>query len=326
MSVAHLGRRATLLLVPAMIVGAVMAGSGKSASAEDTDPTAKNERCATRVSIAFTGKEASAAVLANPQGSIDTLLTDAAFIERFSRFINGDFNETPGATSAEDSSYHMMKYVLEQKLPYKDMFLGQYRVAGDAQGNNVQVTADPNGLGYFRSQPWQLRYAGNELEGYKLVTAYRIMWNTVGLNLVASTNVPGADISTAARTSNPGCTGCHGPADKNAAAPWFALDRAAKVLTKVRRQNGMVTFTPPTEAPQMVADKMVNDDKELVQALVDSPNFSFNACRLAFKFLYGRPENVCESKVFDACVTEFKAKGTIQAALASVAKDPGFCQ
>jgi len=214
-----------------MIVGAVMAGSGKSASAEDTDPTAKNERCATRVSIAFTGKEASAAVLANPQGSIDTLLTDAAFIERFSRFINGDFNETPGATSAEDSSYHMMKYVLEQKLPYKDMFLGQYRVAGDAQGNNVTVTADPNGLGYFRSQPWQLRYAGNELEGYKLVTAYRIMWNTVGLNLVASTNVPGADISTAARTSNPGCTGCHGPADKNAAAPWFALDRAAKVLT-----------------------------------------------------------------------------------------------
>ena len=173
-----------------------MAGSGKSASAEDTDPTAKNERCATRVSIAFTGKEASAAVLANPQGSIDTLLADPAFIERFSRFINGDFNETPGATSAEDSSYHMMKYVLEQKLPYKDMFLGQFRVAGDNQGNNVTVTADPNGLGYFRSQPWQLRYAGNELEGYKLVTAYRIMWNTVGLNLVASTNVPGAACTT----------------------------------------------------------------------------------------------------------------------------------
>lgn len=326
MSVANLGRRATLLLVPALIVGAVMAGSDKKASAEDTDPAAKNERCATRVAVAFTGKEATAAISANPIGSIDTLLADPAFVERFSRFINGDFNENPGASSKEDSPYHMMKYVLENKLPYKDMFLGQYKVDGDAQGNNVTVTADPNGLGYFRSQPWLLRYAGNELAGYKLVTAYRIMWNTVGLNLVASTNVPGAAIDTAARTSNPGCMGCHGPADKAAAAPWFALDRAARVLTKVTRQGNNITFTPPTEAPQTVADKSVNNDKELVEALVASPNFSFNVCRLSFKFLYGRPENACESKVFDACVNEFKSKGTIQAALASVAKDPGFCQ
>lgn len=326
MSVANLGRRATLLLLPALLVGAVMAGSGKKASAEDTDPTAKKERCATRVAIAFTGKETTAAISADPQGSVDTLLTDAAFVERFSRFINHEFNENPGAMEKEDASYFMMKYVLENKLPYKDMFLGQYKVDGNAQGNQTTVTADPNGLGYFRSQPWLLRYAGNELEGFKLVTAYRLMQNTVGLTLVASTNAPGAAIDTAARTSNPGCVGCHGPADKSAAAPWFALDRAARVLTKVQRNGQNVTFVPPTDVPQMVADKQVNNDKELVQALVDSPNFSFNVCRLTFKFLYGRAENVCESKVFDACVNEFKSKGTIQSALASVAKDPGFCQ
>ena len=92
------------------------------------------------------------------------------------------------------------------------------------------------------------------------------------------------------------------------------------------RAYALGSFAPVLDKYNAVADKMVNDDKELVQALVDSPNFSFNACRLAFKFLYGRAENVCESKVFDACVTEFKSKGTIQAALASVAKDPGFCQ
>ena len=66
MSVANLGRRATLLLVPALIVGAVMAGSGEKASAEDTDPAAKNERCTTRVAIAFTGKEKKAASSGDP--------------------------------------------------------------------------------------------------------------------------------------------------------------------------------------------------------------------------------------------------------------------
>ncbi|MBK6461113.1 MAG: hypothetical protein IPF92_08915 [Myxococcales bacterium] len=318
MSVANLGRRATLLLLPAAVAAAVVAGSGTKASA-DEDPAAKNERCATRVSIALLGSSPSAALATNPQGQIDTLVSDPAFIERFSRFLNASFNNDPGATSKEDASYHLAKHILENKKPYADLFVGQYKVDGDNQGNNVQVTADPNGLGYFRSQPWLLRYAGNELEGYKIVTAYRIMQNTVGLELVASTNAPGVDVSAGTRTTNPGCKGCH-------ADSWYALDKAARVLTKVVRQGNNTTFTPPTDGPQQVADKTVTNDKELVEALVGSPNFGFNACRLAFNFLYGRPENACESKVFDACVTEFKAKGTIQSAVASVAKDPGFCQ
>ncbi len=319
MSVANLGRRATLLLLPAAIAGAVMAGSGKQASADDADPAAKNERCATRVSISLLGKSPAAGLMTNPQGQVDTLLADPAFVERFSRFLNASFNNDPGATSKEDASYHLAKYILENNKPYKDLFVGQYKVDGDQQGNNVQVTVDANGLGYFRSTPWLLRYAGNELEGYKIVTAYRIMQNTVGLELVASTNAPGVDVSTGTRTTNPGCKGCH-------ADSWYALDKAARVLTKVVRQGNNTTFTPPTEGPQQVADKTVTNDKELVEALVSSPNFSFNACRLAFNFLYGRPESACESKVFDACVTEFKSKGTIQSAVASVAKDPGFCQ
>lgn len=324
MSVANLGRRATLLLVPALLAGAVVAANGRKASAEDTDPTAKNERCASRLSIALLGQSPAAGLMTNPQGQVDQLLTQPQFVERFSRFINASFNPLPGTTAKEDSAYFLMKYVLENGKPYKEMFLGQYKVDGDAQGNNVQVTVDPNGLGYFRSQPWLLRYAGNEQQGYKLVTAYRIMQNTVGLELVASTNAPDADVSTATRTSNPGCTGCHGPA--TGAGPWFALDRAARALTKVKRNGMNVTFEPPTDGPQQVADKTVSSDKELVEALVASPNFAFNACRLSFRFLYGRAENACESKIFDACVTEFNAKGTIQSALASVAKDPGFCQ
>ncbi len=319
---ANLGRRTYLLLAPAVLAGVVVAASGRTAAADDTDPAAKNERCATRLSIALLGKSPSAQLLqsSTPQGQIDPMLEDPAFVERFARFLNASFNHLPGNVAKEDSSYFLGKYILENKKPYKDMFLGQYDVDTDTPtGNNVQVTADPDGLGYFRSQPWLLRYAGNEEKGYKLVTAYRIMQNVVGLDLVASTNAPGVDVGATTRTTNPGCKGCH-------ADNWYALDKAAKVLTKVQRNGNNVTFTPPTEGPQQVADKTVSNDKELVQALVDSPNFSFNACRLAFNFLYGRPENACEFKVFDGCVNEFKSKGTIQAALASVAKDPGFCQ
>jgi hypothetical protein len=62
-----------------------------------------------------------------------------------------------------------------------------------------------------------------------------------------------------------------------------------------------------------------------VKTLVASENFPVATCRLVFKFLYGRAENACEGPIFDACVDEFRAKGTIQSALALVAKQPGFC-
>ncbi len=313
--------RAYLLIAPAIALG-VVAASGHRAAAEDADPAAKNERCATRISITLLGKSPSAQLLqsSTPQGQIDPMLEDPAFIERFARFLNASFNPLPGEVAKEDSSYFLGKYILENKKPYKDMFLGQYNVdSSTPTGADPLVTVDPDGLGYFRSQPWLLRYAGNEEKGYKLVTAYRIMQNVVGLDLIASTNAPDKDVGATTRMTDPGCKGCH-------ADNWYALDKAAKVLTKVQRRGNNVTFTPPTDGPQQVADKTVSSDKELVQALVDSPNFSFNACRLVFNFLYGRPENVCESKVFEGCMNEFKSKGTIQAALASVAKDPGFCQ
>ena len=53
---------------------------------------------------------------------------------------------------------------------------------------------------------------------------------------------------------------------------------------------------------------MIKNDQELVTALVESENFSVNACRLAFKFLYGRSDNQCEGALLDLCVDNFKAK------------------
>jgi hypothetical protein len=274
----------------------------------------KNERCATRVSIALLGKTATPELLAsdNPQSAVDAMLSDAAFIERFARFVNSQFNADPGDTAEEDSAYTLAKYVLEQKKPWKEMFVGQYNVT-------ATVAPDPNGLGYFRSLPWMQRYAGNEPAGYRLPSAYRILQNTTGLKLTAVTNAAGVDISATGRQAA-GCAGCH-------YQNWYALDLVAKILSHRKGTGANMTFTPPNEGPQKIlGGQTIANDKELVEALVASENFKFNQCRLAFQFLYGRPENTCEATVFDKCVDAFVKDGTIQSGIAAIAKDPTFCQ
>ena len=201
----------------------------------------QSERCATRLSIAMLGKSPSTALMTNtaPQTDIDAMLTSADFQERFARFINATFNDDPGMTAAEDSAYYLAKYVLQNNRPWKDMFIGQYKVDVPAGSTNAPpvVTDDPNGLGYFRSMPWLLRYAGNEEAGIKISTAYRMMQNTLGLKLVASTNAPSADISATGRQAA-GCRACHFDS-------WFALDKTAGVLQRKKTQGNNVTFVDP---------------------------------------------------------------------------------
>lgn len=307
------GKRLLGALVPIVAIGAGVVTTQRPGHA---DPVDDRERCATRLSIAMLGKSASAALLAQakPQDAVDAMLDDPVFIDRFARFINSEFNPEPGANAQEDASYWLMKYVLENDKPYKDMFVGQYNV-----GQGGAVTVDANGLGYFRSPAWMRRYAGNEQDGYRIVAAFRILNNTTGLSLTAVTNTDGADVSATGRKAS-GCAGCH-------YSNWYALDLVAKILSKRQGTGANITFTPPTEGPQVIlGGKTIANDKELVTELVASENFRFNACRLAFKFLYGRPENTCEAKVFDGCAAEFASKQTITAAVASVAKDPTFCQ
>ena len=296
-----------------------MAASGREAKATDADATAAHEKCATRVSVALLGRGATPDLLASadPQSAVDGYLADPRFVERFARFLNASFNMTPGTKPEEDAAYWLGKYVLQNDLPYADLFVGKYDVDVDATGN-VVVKDDPQGLGYFRSLPWLRLYAGNEPTGLKIRTAYRMMNNTVGLHLIASTASPDQD-RTANGRSQGVCAGCH-------YQQWSALDLAAMVLTRRNGAGDTMTFTPPTGGPQHIADRTVSNDEELVHALVESEAFVFNTCRLSFQFLYGRPENACESTVFDACVDAFKSKGTIQAALSVIAKDPSFCQ
>ena len=321
-----LSSRKTWMMVAAPVLAAsvgIAAGSRTAGAADATaDTAALNERCATRLSISFLGKSPSADLLASadPKTAVDQMLSNPDFIERFARFTNSQFNEQPGESTAEDASYHFASYVLRNGKPWSDMFLGTYGV--NVNDGNVTISDNTNGLGYFRTNAWRDRYAGNEEAGLKLQAAYRIMNNVVGLHLVASTNAPDADVSATGRQAG-GCKGCHYDS-------WYALDHVANILERVNRNpdNGDITgYTAYTGGAQnILGGKQIANDRDLVQALVDSENYGFNACRLAFKFLYGRTENKCEGPVLDRCMDSFKAQGTIQSALASIAKEPGFCQ
>lgn len=311
------------------LMAAVVVAS--SASAQQAMDAQRAQRCATRLSIAITGKSATSTLLAdsNPQASVDQLLASTDFQDRFARFTNATFNadREPGAVPAEDAPFYLAKYVLQNNKPWSQLFLGQYNVdvaAGEAaDSTNVVVKTDANGLGYFRSMPWMLRFAGNELAGIKISTGYRMMNNTIGLQLVASTNAPNADVSQTGRHAA-GCTACHFDG-------WFALDHVASVLsrkvTTTSNNTTTISFGPPPETPQQVFGGItVADDKDVVTALVNSTAFQFRSCRLAFMYLYGRPEQTCEGPVFDKCMDAFGQTGKITDALKTVATDPSYCQ
>jgi hypothetical protein len=314
--------RASLASLAPLIAVAIGLASAtpRQANADDPDAAAKAERCASRLSLALLGKSPSDALrgAADPQSQVDAMLTTPELKERFARYVNASFNRTPGNSQAEDAPYWLAKTILDRGKPWRDLFVGPYDVVEDKDGK-ASVTDSLDGLGYFRSVAWQRRYAGNELTGLKISTAYRMAQNTIALKLVAVTNEPGVDISAAGRAKAP-CKTCHQD-------EWYALDKLAAVLTRKNSTTDQVTFDPPQGGPQQVLGGLtVKDDKELVTALVDSDAFKVRQCRLAWSYLYGRDENTCEAPIFDKCMSAFSAAGTIQSAIATIAKDPSFCQ
>ena len=298
----------TALFGVVLAVASTVAATHHASADEGADAQAAfQERCASRLAIAFTGKVAARA------SAIDAYLDDADFQERFARFVNAQFQPTPSTDLLEDAPYWYAKKILADDLPWSAMFLGKLRLF--SVGNtNVAVVPDEDGLGYFRTEHWYARYEGNEENGIKLMTAYRIMNNVVGLKLVASTSSPTTDQSASGRQASP-CNGCHFDG-------WFALDKVASVLPKKGER-----FDAYEGGPQQILGGLpVASDAELVAALVSSENFSVNACRLAFQFLYAREDNHCDGPVLDRCVDAFKTTPTMKTALASIAGEPGFCE
>ena len=271
----------TPLRIFPLLVGTLLVTSsiGSAQTAES------RERCATRLSGAILGQTASAALFAsaNPQTSVDAMIATPVFQEKFSRFINSKFNVDPGAAPAEDASYYLSKYVLANNRPWKELFNGQYRVDPGATATaDAVVTADPNGLGYFRSRAWMVRYAGNELDGYRIAAGYRMMNNVLGIKLVAAVNTNGVN---AAGRMQAACAGCHYNST-------FGLDYVAKILSRrVGTTAATMTFAAPNEGAQPVlGGLMLTNDKDFVNNMITSTDFNFNACRTAVEFLYARPE------------------------------------
>lgn len=319
--------RALLPIAPigvALLLATIAAPRRAIADPADEDIREKAERCATRLFTVMVGEGATAEALAstNPQASFDVLTKDNRFYERFSRFVNSQFNNTPGTIPAEDASYYLTKYVVSNGKPWTEMFVGKYDVAStDGKNANAEaaVTDDPNGLGYFRSRAWMVRYAGNESAGIRISTAYRMMQNTIGLKLSATTNAPDVDVSAGGRKA-PQCAGCHYD-------PWFALDAVASVLGTRQGTGDNTKFTAPAGgSKQLLGGLSISNDADLVNALVTNEAFDVNACRLAYTYLYGRAENSCEGPVFDTCVAAFKKDKRITSALAAIATDPTFCE
>ena len=305
------------LALPCVTLGAFLANR---AHAEDAtvDAAEVAERCAVRLSIALTGKspDPRALAAADPQAAVDTMVASPEFADGFARFVNAELNGGPSANASDDPVYWLAKHIVESDKPWVDMFVGSYAITPTADG--MAVAEDPVGLGYFRSETWRKRYAGNEEKGYMLVAAFRILQNTTGLDLVPSVGNPGDDRSDDGRKAT-ACVGCHFDA-------WFALDTSAKLLPKRKGQGDGMTFTKSTEGPQKLLGKTLTDDRDFVNTLVASDAWRFNQCRIVFKYVYGRSENQCEATVFDACVDALAEQKTIRAAVRAVAKDPSFCR
>src|SRR5437870_393026 len=127
---------AVLLAVPAL------------AWAQASTPESR-ARCAIRISAALQAKTATAAqqTAADPQAGVDALIATPDFQERFARFVNSQFNGDPGQTTAEDASYYLSKYVLQNNLAWSQLFTGPYRVdppAAGASSPDAVVVNDTN--------------------------------------------------------------------------------------------------------------------------------------------------------------------------------------
>lgn len=249
--------------------------------------------------------------------TVDLALASDQFINRFASFINARFNPVPGRSHGEDAVWYVARHVLKTGRPWRDVFVGPFKVPNQQY---PVLQEDPQGLGYFTSEGWLTRYAGNEEAGLLLVAAARVLQNTLGLQLTAAANnnAAGQDNGATGRRSA-ACAGCH----FNSA---YALDPVAQLLPKKKLGSSPLTFLPASPEPQAVLNTSIASFRQLMERLVASDAFAFRTCRLAFEFVYGRAEYACEAALFDRCVDTFAATGKVQDAVKTLIEDPLFCE
>jgi hypothetical protein len=238
-------------------------------------------------------------------------------IRTIARFINSRFNPEPATNLAGDAVYAAVRFILTNKKPWRELFVGRYVI----NHTNNNITEDPQApaLGYFGSRGWQERYLGNAPDGLMLRAAYRVLHNTIGLKLVPSAVNSEGDASATGR-ARAECRGCHFDSP-------YALDKVAQLLPRKVGVGGAAKPQVVPVEPQLILGGLtVRDFEHLVDTLVQGEAFAFQTCRLAFEFAYGRPESGCEAPAFDRCVDAFTRTGSMTDALASYFEDPAYCE
>lgn len=277
-------------------------------------------RCTRRMShllgMSFRGN-VSALGGATPQQKVREWLDTQQAIRSFARFTNARFNPEPATNLSEDGVYAAVRFVLQNKKPWRELFTGRYLI--NHTNNIITEDAAAPALGYFGSLGWQKRYLGNAPDGLMLRAAYRVMQNTTGLALAPSAvNFEGDATATGRERAE--CRGCHFD------SPW-ALDKAASLLPRKVGVGGAAKAQLVPVTPQvLLGGREVRDFEHLVEVLTQGDAFEFRACRLAFEFTLGRPEAGCEAQLFDRCVDAFRQTGQMKDALATILEDPAWCE
>jgi hypothetical protein len=273
-------------------------------------------RCVAKISEALVGYGPERDVdPTKPIEFTETLLASENFVKGFAGFINARFNRTQGEKDSQEAVYFAVRHVLANNLPWRDVFAGRF---GWVHPNLTEIVEDPTGVGYFTNLAWQTRYAGNDVDGFMLIAAYRIVQNMTGKVLVPSPFNGDASANVVGRSNEP-CRSCHFDSP-------FALDKIARLLPMRRGAGARVELLPPQGGPVEILDgASYNDLRSAVERLIDSDDHRFWTCRTVFEFLYGRPEYACESLVFDACVDAYTARGDIRDAIRAVVLDESFC-
>lgn len=296
--------------------GLVFLGAALSASV-----SALNEKqCNQRLYNTLYGRPANESEInkADPISAVDSMLTNDAFYENFSRFANAHMNLVPESNRDANPVYNMIKnYIFNRDKQWYELFTAQV----DVVGQNVNPKTDA--VGYFENRHWKKANAGNEEDGFKLRTAYRILNNAIGLNLEALTvTSDGGSGQNDRKNPDSVCVSCHFNLP-------FALDKVALILDRVDRRasdaQNTIFAAPLGPFPQTVYGQPISNLKELADMLVEREEFYTNACHVGFKFVFARQETSYESEVFSACIDKFKSTGKIQDTVRHFVKSELFC-
>ena len=314
------GPRLSKLLCHAALTTAILSGSLFAASSSFAENAMQ---CNQKLSSTLFGRSATTAELdiPDPMARVDGMMADREFVEHFASYVNAHMEWTPGESLRKNPVYGALTFFLfedGEERPWSELFTGNFELYDN--GYNPRGS----GSGYFSDRNWNIKYKGNEEDGYKLRTAYMILNNQIGLNLEALTvNNAGGSGRDARQDPSTVCYACHYKEE-------FALDRIANVLPQVNREasdaQNLVENPPPGPTPQTIYGNEVSNLDELVDSLVTTDEFYTNACHIAFKFVFGRSERGADKELFKGCLDKFKADGRISVAVRHFIDSEIFCQ